>query len=72
MLSNMPFTVTAAVCVIVAVLAITVVFCTALIRALPADVPRIMEPFGQLLAAIVKVLTHRKNDRRGDDEGGEL
>lgn len=36
MLSNMPFTVTAAVCVIVAVLAITVVFCTALIRALPA------------------------------------
>lgn len=43
--------------VVVVVLAITVVFCVALLRALPPDVPRIIEPFSQLCTAIVGWVT---------------
>lgn len=73
LLANFPVSLTVAGCVIVAVLAITVVFCTALIRALPSDVPRIVEPFAQLCAAIVKALTRWGRRDFGDDEsaGGQ-
>lgn len=73
LLTNFPIAMTVAACVVVVVLAIAVVFCTALIRALPADVPRIMEPFAQLCAAIVRALTRRRGKNYpGDDPEGEL
>lgn len=58
-LLNLPATVTLAVVVVVIVLAITTVFCVALLRALPPDVPRIIEPFSQLCTAIVNWMTVR-------------
>ena len=71
LLTDFPVTMTVAACVVIVVLAIAVVFCTALIRALPADVPRIMEPFAQLCAAVVKALTRRGKNYLGDDQEGE-
>ncbi|WP_074338583.1 hypothetical protein [Mycobacteroides abscessus] len=54
---NLPVTVTLAVVVVVIVLAIAAVFCVALLRALPPDVPRIIEPFSQICTAIVGWMT---------------
>ncbi|WP_236740081.1 hypothetical protein, partial [Mycobacteroides abscessus] len=65
-LLNLPATVTLAVVVVVIVLAITTVFCVALLRALPPDVPRIIEPFSQLCTAIVNWMTGmRLRGKRG-------
>lgn len=75
-LLNLPATVTLAVVVVVIVLAITTVFCVALLRALPPDVPRIIEPFSQLCTAIVNWMTGmrfrgKRGQGRDDRSPGE-
>lgn len=69
-LSNMSFTTSAVVCLVVIVTALAVVFSIALIRALPSDVPRIMEPVAQVCAALTGWFTRREHHRRegNDDE----
>ncbi|MDO3170173.1 hypothetical protein P5V90_24645 [Mycobacteroides abscessus subsp. abscessus] len=62
---------TLAVVAMVIVLAIAAVFCVALLRALPPDVPRIIEPFSQLCTAIVSWMTgtrFREKHSQGRDE----
>ncbi|SHU27437.1 Uncharacterised protein [Mycobacteroides abscessus subsp. abscessus] len=70
---NLPVTVTVAVVVVTVVLAIAAVFCVALLRALPPDVPRIIEPFSQLCTAIVGWVTGIRfrcppGDKRDEDD----
>jgi hypothetical protein len=64
----MSLTASAMVCLVAIVIALAVVFSIALIRALPSDVPRIMEPVAQICAALTGWLTRREHLRKSDDD----